>query len=336
MVKGLTRRKFIQQMLVGSLSAPILLENLTLELRADEKQEKQSIIWLQGQSSGIHRSGIFSLPGFNEFIDKHFDVISVDVPEIESVAIDFSDESRKHLLILDGYFSNDPDDPINNLLKDLIVISRAVILLGNEAAYSSNKPDGFLNLESELLHLVETLYIKLPGHPVPARHLLGVLNHLIFYESLPEFDEYKRPSMFYSKKICDRCEYRGDFENGHFVRHYGHREGCLYLLGCKGPITKNSCPVEKWNGTSSWCVGVGSPCTGCSEPDFPNHHGLGIYGQLSSNTAAINSFFVRNAAFIAQGALAITATGIVLHAISRKTAAPIKDQTFYNFEDDEE
>ncbi len=326
MGEKLSRRKFVQHMVVGTLTVPVMMDLLTKNLMAQSTEIKYPIIWLQGQSSGIHRSGIMNFPGFYSFIDKHFKIISIESPDLNEVAAELSEKGNQHILILDGYFSDDLDDPINNLLKDLIVISRAVILLGNEASYSAKKPDGFLNLETELLHLVETPFFKLPGNPVPIRHLVGSLNHMILYD-FPKLDELRRPTMFYSQKICERCQYRGDFERGNFVREYGEKEGCLYWLGCKGPVTYNSCAVDKWNETSSWCVGVGSPCTGCSEPDFPENAGLGLYGQISSDTAPINSFFVRNASTLAQGAFGVTIAGIAIHAFSRQTSSSMKDES---------
>ncbi|MCP4753694.1 MAG: hypothetical protein GY866_22650 [Proteobacteria bacterium] len=333
--RNLTRREFVRQMVLGSLSVPVLIEGLAENLGAEESDYRQSIIWLQGQSSGIHRSGIWSLPEFAGFLKNHFKVMSVDQLDLNDFSIDFSEERPPHILLLDGYFIDDPDDRLHNLLKDLIVVSRAVVLLGNEAAYSSTSPDGFMDLETGLLHQVETPFYKLPGAPVPARHLLGILNHLMLYD-LPEIDEYRRPLMFHSNRICDRCEYRGDFEAGRFVGHFGDKEGCLFRLGCKGPVTKNSCPVEKWNGTSNWCVGAGSPCTGCSEPDHPDHRGLGMYGQLASETASVNSFFIRNSEVIGTGALAVTATGIALHALSKKTSTPLQSKKMLIIEDEEE
>ncbi|MBU2510905.1 hypothetical protein KJ966_06190 [bacterium] len=334
MENRLPRRKFIQQMIIGSLSVPTLLELMTSSLLAITETPKQPIIWLQGQSSGIHRSGIWSYPGFHSYISEHFSILSADTPNLNSIALELSDRGKQHILILDGYFSDDLDDPINNLLKDLIVISRAVILLGNEAAYCSKKPEGFLNLETELLHLVETPFLKLPGNPVPIRHLVGSLNHMILYD-FPKLDEHRRPVMFYSQRICERCQFRGDFEQGNFVRYFGQKEGCLYWLGCKGPITRNSCAIEKWNGTSTWCVSAGSPCTGCSEPDYPDNNGLGLFGQISSESAPINSFFIRNSSTLAQGAFAVTVSGVAIHAISRKTSSSLKDESYFNISEDE-
>lgn len=325
MTGKLSRREFVRQLGIGTLSVPMLLNLLAGSLEAQGSHQRQSIIWLQGQSSRMHNSGTWSYPGYHEFIRNYFTVISAETPDVETIAIEYTDRGKPHILILDGYFSQDHYDPLNNLLKDLIVVSKAVILLGNEAAYSSGRPDGFLNLETELLHLVETPFIKLPGNPVHTRHLVGTLNHLIMYD-VPELDEYRRPLLFYSQYICDHCQYRGDFEKGNFVDYFGQREGCLYLLGCKGPVTKNTCAVEKWNDTSTWCVAAGSPCTGCSEPDYPDNQGLGMYGQLTSDEAPINSFFVRNAATLAQGAFAVTVAGVGIHAVTKRISTPLKTQ----------
>ncbi|MBU2646541.1 hypothetical protein KKI24_17670 [bacterium] len=331
----LTRRDFIRYLMAGSISVPLLMEGLAQNLMAQEPTPKRPIIWLKGQASDNHNVGFWNLPEFPGFLEKFFEVIPRSAVNKDISELDDSDIATSHILILEGLFTNDPDDPLNSLIKDLIVVSRVVILLGNEAAYGNRAPEGFMDLEGNLLYHVETPYLKLPGAPVPARHLLGMLNHLVLF-GLPKLDAFRRPEALYKTTICDRCEYRGDFEAGRFVRFHGEKEGCLYLLGCKGPVTKNSCPVEKWNGTSNWCVGAGSPCTGCSEPDYPDHHGLGMFGQLSSDDAAINSFFVRHLDTIAKGTAVVAAAGIATHAFSKRAASPLKGQRLPILEDDDE
>ena len=39
-------------------------------------------------------------------------------------------------------------------------------------------------------------------------------------------------------------------------------------MGCKGPTTYNSCSKIQWNGGTSFPIGSGHPCIGCSEPNF--------------------------------------------------------------------
>jgi len=329
----ITRRQFVQRFAAGSLTVPVLLQMFSEAAMSNNEPYKQQIIWLQGQTPGIHRTGIFSLPGFFDFLIKYFLVIPVDQMDVDELQLDLSNQSRSHILILDGFFTKDYDDHLHNLLKDLIVISRAVILIGNESSYSSSAPEGFMDLEQNLLHHTETPYFKIPGAPVHPRHLLASLNHMILYD-LPDLDEHKRPMMFFSTKICDRCEFRGDFERGRFVRRHGSGTGCLYLLGCKGPKTKNTCPVERWNNSTSWCVAAGSPCVGCSEPNYPDHRGLGIYGQLPSSETEARSGLVRHANKIIAGALGVTLAGIGLHAISNKTESQNKTKSIIQISDD--
>ena len=329
----LTRRQFVHQMALGSVTVPVLFQMFSETVLGQPQPNKQQVIWLQGQTSGIHRMGIHSLPGFTDFINKYFSIIPVDQMDLDELQMDLANEVRSHILILDGYFTKDYDDHLHNLLKDLIVISRAVILLGNEAAYSNLTPEGFMDLEQDLLHHVETPYFKLPGAPVHPKHLLGSLNHMILYD-LPDLDEHKRPAMFFSVSVCDRCEYRGDLERGRFVKHYGGGSGCLYLLGCKGPKTKNTCPTERWNNSTSWCVAAGSPCVGCSEPDYPNHLGMGMYGQLPTGEAGSRSVIVRHSGKIIGGALGLTVAGIGIHALSSRSATHNQSKAIIQIQDE--
>jgi len=39
-------------------------------------------------------------------------------------------------------------------------------------------------------------------------------------------------------------------------------------MGCKGPLTFSNCPRVRWNQDTSWPVGAGHGCIGCTEPDF--------------------------------------------------------------------
>ena len=62
----------------------------------------------------------------------------------------------------------------------------------------------------------------------------------------------------------------------------GARQGwCLYKVGCKGPVTYNSCATLKWNGGVSFPIQSGHGCLGCSEPDFWDQGGF--YRPLSTN-----------------------------------------------------
>jgi [NiFe] hydrogenase small subunit len=70
----------------------------------------------------------------------------------------------------------------------------------------------------------------------------------------------------------DNCPRRAHYEEGNFVKVFGD-EGtmngwCLYEMGCKGPETRNNCPLLEFNDGTSWPIEAGHPCIGCSEPNF--------------------------------------------------------------------
>ena len=119
---------------------------------------------------------------------------------------------------------------------------------------------------------VETPMIRLPGCPPHPDWIVGSLAAVAMYglEAVAaSLDELARPTMYYGKLIHETCPRRADFDAGRFARRFG-QPGCLYELGCKGPVTYADCPTRMWNSGTNWCVGAGSPCHGCVEPEFPD------------------------------------------------------------------
>ncbi len=61
-----------------------------------------------------------------------------------------------------------------------------------------------------------------------------------------------------------------------------------------------------------------------------------MFGALSSNHTAVNSFLIRNSGTIAKTALGVAMIGIGVHAFSKKTTQPIEIQTDFLLEEDNE
>ncbi|WP_218043347.1 hydrogenase small subunit [Oryzomonas rubra] len=133
--------------------------------------------------------------------------------------------------------------------------------------------------------------INLPGCPVNADNLTATVVHYLVFGKIPALDGHGRPLFAYGKRIHDNCERRPHFDAGQYVEQWGddgHRKGfCLYRMGCKGPATFHNCPTQRYNDKTSWPVGSGHGCAGCSEPAFwdtmgplykrlPNVPGFGI------------------------------------------------------------
>ncbi|HUT35715.1 MAG TPA: hydrogenase small subunit [Planctomycetota bacterium] len=107
-----------------------------------------------------------------------------------------------------------------------------------------------------------------PPHPDWFVHTVAsvLLNGLPGADAL---DDVGRPLEFYGRTIHEQCPRRPDFDAGKFAKK--HRDsGCLYLVGCKGPVTYADCPTRMWNSGTNWCVGANGPCIGCVEPSFPD------------------------------------------------------------------
>jgi hydrogenase small subunit len=134
--------------------------------------------------------------------------------------------------------------------------------------------------------------------------------------NLPKTDGEGRPLFAYDQRIHDSCPRRAHYDAGQYVRTFDDeaaRKGwCLYDVGCKGPSTFSACPVIQWNLHTSWPIGAGHPCIGCTEKHFfddftpfyktlPNFNvpGLGIESTAEK---------------IGLGIVAATAVGVGVHA----------------------
>lgn len=195
--------------------------------------------------------------------------------------------------------------------------AKTVICVGTEAAYGGTAtPSDTARRFTRLCRAEKSPLIKLPGIPPPPHHLIGTLAHLQWV-GFPRLDAEYRPELYYSDTVCVTCERRGDLEAGRFAASLGGT-GCLLRLGCKGPVTHNTCSAARWNGGVNWCVGAGGPCTGCAEPGFPDHGGLGLYGRIPGDALAARSLVLENLDLGGKALLALTALGIGLHIARRR------------------
>jgi len=156
----------------------------------------------------------------------------------------------------------------------------AVIALGTCSSYggipaAANNATGASSVGDVLASRgIDTPLINIPGcppHPDWFIHTVAgvLLNGLPGPDAL---DDAGRPLEFFGRTIHEQCPRRPDFDAGKFARKHGD-EGCMYLLGCKGPVTYADCPVRMWNSGVNWCVGANAPCIGCVEPSFPDDLG---------------------------------------------------------------
>src|ERR1019366_1067904 len=150
--------------------------------------------------------------------------------------------------------------------------AKAVIAIGTCAAFggipgAENNPTGAVSVPQFLKDKgVNTPIILTPGCPCHPDWLLGTVTHVLKL-GIPPLDLLGRPKAFYGPLLHEKYARFGDYEREKFAKTFGD-EGCLFKLGCLGPITHTDCSVRPWNGGVNSCIRAGAPCIGCGGEQF--------------------------------------------------------------------
>jgi len=176
--------------------------------------------------------------------------------------------------------------------------------------------------------------VNIAGCPPIGDVVTATVVHFLTFGRLPDLDPVGRPLFAYGARIHDQCPRRANFDAGQFVQVFDDeaaRKGwCLYEVGCKGPATFSPCPIFQWNTRTSWPIGAGHPCIGCTEPQFWDTM-TPFYGRLPD----VGGFGIEKNVDLIGAALAVGATaGVVAHAAAtgvhqmreRKRQLPVVDQ----------
>jgi hydrogenase small subunit len=167
--------------------------------------------------------------------------------------------------------------PIAERAAELGADALAVIALGTCASYggiAAGAPNFSESISVGALFQakgIKTPLINVPGCPPHPDWFIGTVASVLI-GGLPkpeDLDEFGRPRAFYGKLIHETCPRRAYYDEKKFAKKLSD-EGCLYELGCKGPVTHADCPTRQWNGGISWCIGSGAVCIGCCSPGFPD------------------------------------------------------------------
>jgi hydrogenase small subunit len=343
----ISRKKFLQ---IGAGSiAGIALSNLWLPKLLNASNAKNGkgrlpVIWFQAQAcSGCAVSLInTAYPGIDdvliEVITLEFNPVIMGAQgDLSLDVIDrmMSKEKGKYILVVEGSVPVEEDGlyctvgergekPVTALqwVKLIGQNSMAVVSVGTCASWGGipaapPNPTGALPVSKVV---EDKPIINIPGCPPHPDWIIGTIIHVLKY-GIPELDKVGRPVMFYGtdKLIHDNCELRQYFDTGVFAKDFG-QEGCLYELGCKGPVAHCDVSTRGWNNKVNWCNRSGGPCIGCTEPFFPGGTGSGLYEKLPSaevpGLEKINAS--ANTIGIALGGAVVA--GIGAHAAARMVA----------------
>jgi hydrogenase small subunit len=156
--------------------------------------------------------------------------------------------------------------------------------------------------------------VNIAGCPPIGDVVTATVVHFLTFNRLPDLDPVGRPMFAYGARIHDQCPRRANFDAGQFVEVFDDeaaRKGwCLYHVGCKGPATFSPCPIFQWNTRTSWPIGAGHPCIGCTEPHFWDTM-TPFYDRLPD----VGGFGIEQRVDILGAALALGATaGVLAHA----------------------
>ena len=296
-MRNMDRREFLR--LCGATGAALSLADMIkpeiAEAFAGPETGKPPVIWLQGGScSGCSVSLLNSVSP--EIADVLTGVISLKFHQTIMAAageqaMDVLYDAKKkfkgqYVLIVEGTIpvgakgkyatlGEKDEKPVTFVqwVKDMAHSAKAVISVGSCAAFggipaASPNPTESLPVSKVVSGIP---LINIPGCPSHPDWILGTVVHLLKY-GMPELDKLGRPKMFFGSCVHDTCGRRGDFDAGRFAARLSE-PGCLYKLGCKGPMAFADCPKRLFNNGTSWCVAANSPCLACVEPGFPDETG---------------------------------------------------------------
>ncbi len=158
--------------------------------------------------------------------------------------------------------------------------------------------------------------LNIAGCPPIADVVTATVAHYLTFGRLPAADSDGRPLFAYGKRIHDQCPRRAHFDAGQYVEEFdddnARRGWCLYHVGCKGPETFSPCPIFEWNSGTSWPIGAGHPCIGCTERNFWDTM-TPFYDRLPD----VGGFGVERTVDILGASLALgAAAGVTAHAVA--------------------
>jgi hydrogenase small subunit len=273
---------------------------------ANQKTEEYPVIWLQGAScTGCSVSVLNSVSPTikNVLVDevipgKHVNLrfqatLMAGAGELAIEALEETWKAKKggYILVMEGAIPTKGDGAYGSIGEDkegkpISIASRvetlgrdalAVIALGTCASWggipaASPNPSECVSV-SQLFSSqgITTPLINIPGCPPHPDWFVSTVASVLLL-GLPkdgELDELNRPKAFYGQLIHENCPRRAYYDEQKFAKKLSD-PGCLYELGCKGPVTHADCAIRTWNNGVNWCIGCGGLCIGCAAPGFPD------------------------------------------------------------------
>jgi hydrogenase small subunit len=333
--RGISRREFLE--FCGGLAAVLGLESLYVPriAHALESLKRPSVVWIQLQEcTGCVESVLRTAePTIGNLV---LDLVSLDYSHTLMAAAGHAAEDAlqaamkankgSYLLVVtgsvpleaDGIYTTIGGRTAKTILEEAAGGAAAVIAIGACAHWGSVQaarpnPTGAVGVSSIVK---DRPVVNIAGCPPIGDVVTATIVHFLTFGRLPATDAEGRPLFAYGARIHDQCPRRANFDAGQYVEVFDDeaaRKGwCLYHVGCKGPATFSPCPIFQWNTRTSWPIGAGHPCIGCTERGFWDTMSP-FYDRLPD----VGGFGVEQRVDLIGAALAAGATaGVAAHAIA--------------------
>jgi len=344
---GIGRRTFLQWVsaTTAMLALPPLFEPMVA--RAAEVMNRVPVIWIEGQSCRGNSEAFLraDAPTVDELL---FEVISLEYHQLIMAASGFQLAQRKaeaikanygkYILVVEGStptgynggFSTTgaAGTPFIDEVRQVSAGAAAVIAVGacaTSAALPAADPNPTGALSTQEV-ITDKPIVNIPACPMNPVNFVGTLLHFTLTGQLPALDSQLRPTWAFGNLIHDNCSRRAHFDAGEYVEQWGdagaQNNFCLYKMGCKGPMTSNNCGLVLYNGETSWPIGAGHGCIGCSEVDFWDRYAYERpLADANVNAPGLFGWGVENSVDkFGLGLLTLVGVGITAHAVGSVVA----------------
>jgi len=243
--------------------------------------KKPKLLWFQGVTCNGNTHSFLNLPNIEQLLENFEILYHPILPSLYSLEEILSLEYSCDLFLFEGTYDPlmqhngvDLSKTVFHYTKNathVISVGTCASFGGMFKASAPERNSGLVFNEEEsfgpLLSQKQKV-INLSGCPVHPEWLSFTLGMILAGKEV-EIDELHRPIELYSNLAHHGCTRNEYFEWKVDVDNFGEKEGCLfYKQGCRAPMTHASCNKILWNEVSSK-TRVGTPCFGCTEPDFP-------------------------------------------------------------------
>jgi hydrogenase small subunit len=284
---GINRRDFLKYCAVtaASLGLPELEFTTRVAQAIESASKKPALIWLEGQDCAgctISFTGILNPPASSIILDtislRYHETVMAAAGHLAEKVYHDTVKQGGYVLIVEGSVPSADERfcmvggrPFQKILEEAAPKAAAIIAVGACASYGgipAATPSKGIGLNKAL---PGKRVINLPTCPVHADHLAGTVLYFLTTGKAPELDEWGRPMIYFGQSIHDNCRRRAHFDSERFLKDWNdpkQKDWCLFIKGCKGPVTYSDCPVRRWNDGINFCIDCGAPCQGCAEPGF--------------------------------------------------------------------